>query len=266
MTSQRIDIHTHAMPDDAAAEVAARGFKPTGGYKISVRWTPQAALAYMDRQEIAAQVVSMPMAFAGFDDDPDFGTRVSRMINEGHAKLIANHPGRFGAFATLPGDGPDQALAEIAYALDELRLAGGGVASNVGGALFRVSVPGAGAGRTGAPAGACVRAPGGLAVHRRFGIRAPEFHRRVPLRHRPQRHQRPLHRAFPAASAAPADPRPLWWGAADTGMTDRRPRRDGSRTPRRRLRPRPCRGRAAGPLLRDGAGRQPQLTAADAGG
>src|SRR6202011_2936057 len=125
MTSQRIDIHTHAMPDDAAAEVAARGFTPTGGYKISVRWTPQAALAYMDRQGIAAQVVSMPMAFAGFDDDPHFGTRVSRMINEGHAKLIANHPGRFGAFANLPADGPDQALAEIGYALDELRLGGG---------------------------------------------------------------------------------------------------------------------------------------------
>lgn len=30
-----------------------RGFKPTGGYKISVRWTPQEALAYMDRQGIA---------------------------------------------------------------------------------------------------------------------------------------------------------------------------------------------------------------------
>jgi predicted TIM-barrel fold metal-dependent hydrolase len=136
MTSQRIDIHTHAMPDDAAAVVAARGFKPTGGYRISVRWTPQAALAYMERQEIAAQVVSMPMAFAGFDDDPDFGTRVSRMINEGHAKLIANHPGRFGAFATLPGDGPDQALAEIAYALDELRLDGVVLTSNVAGHYF----------------------------------------------------------------------------------------------------------------------------------
>jgi predicted TIM-barrel fold metal-dependent hydrolase len=136
MTSQRIDIHTHAMPDDAAAEVAARGFTPTGGYKISVRWTPQAALAYMDRQGIAAQVVSMPMAFAGSGDDPDFGTRVSRMINEGHAKLIANHPGRFGAFATLPGDGPDQALAEIAYALDELRLDGVVLTSNVAGHYF----------------------------------------------------------------------------------------------------------------------------------
>jgi predicted TIM-barrel fold metal-dependent hydrolase len=136
MTSQRIDIHTHAMPDDAAAEVAARGFKLTGGYKISVRWTPDEALAYMDRQGIAAQVVSMPMAFAGSDDDPEFGTRVSRMINEGHAELIAKHPGRFGAFASLPGDGPDQALAEVAYALDELRLDGVVLTSNVAGHYF----------------------------------------------------------------------------------------------------------------------------------
>jgi hypothetical protein len=70
MASQRIDVHTHGMREDAVAEVAAKGFKPTGGYKISVQWTPEAALAYMDRQGIAAQVVSMPMAFAGSDDDP----------------------------------------------------------------------------------------------------------------------------------------------------------------------------------------------------
>jgi 6-methylsalicylate decarboxylase len=78
----------------------------------------------MDRQEIAAQLASMPMTFAGSDDDPEFGIRLSRMINEGYADLIAMHPDRFGAFATLPADGPDEALAELAYALDELRLDG----------------------------------------------------------------------------------------------------------------------------------------------
>ncbi|WP_405793721.1 hypothetical protein [Streptomyces sp. NBC_01506] len=36
----------------------------------AVRWSPQAALAYMDRQEIAAQLLSMPLAFAGSDDAP----------------------------------------------------------------------------------------------------------------------------------------------------------------------------------------------------
>jgi predicted TIM-barrel fold metal-dependent hydrolase len=133
---QRIDVHTHAMSDEPAAALAGRGFRPTGGYRISVRWTPEAALSYMDRLEIAAQVVSMPLTFAGSDDDPGFGTRLSRMINEGHAELMAAHPDRFGAFASLPGDGPDEALAELAYALDELRLDGVVLTSNVLGRYF----------------------------------------------------------------------------------------------------------------------------------
>jgi predicted TIM-barrel fold metal-dependent hydrolase len=124
------------MPDDAFTQVAAKGFRPTGGYKISVRWTPEEALAYMDRQGIAAQVVSMPMAFAGSAEDPQFGTRVCRMINEGNAELIAMHPGRFGAFASLPADGPDEALTELAYALDELCLDGVVLTSNVAGHYF----------------------------------------------------------------------------------------------------------------------------------
>jgi predicted TIM-barrel fold metal-dependent hydrolase len=136
MASRRIDVHTHAISQDVAMALAARGFQPTGGYKISVAWTPEAALAYMDRQGIAAQVVSMPMAFAGSDDDPEFGTRVCRMINDGNAELIAKHPGRFGAFASLPADGPEQALAELAYALDELGLDGVVLTSNVVGHYF----------------------------------------------------------------------------------------------------------------------------------
>jgi predicted TIM-barrel fold metal-dependent hydrolase len=136
VSGHRIDIHTHAMPEAAMASVAATGFRPTGGYRISVQWTPDAALSYMDRQDIAAQVVSMPMSFGGTEDDPAFGVRLSRMINEGSAELIAKHPGRFGAFATLPGDGPDEALAELAYALDELRLDGVVLTSNVLGRYF----------------------------------------------------------------------------------------------------------------------------------
>src|SRR5882757_8189630 len=136
MSGHRIDIHTHAMPEAAMASVAAKGYRPRGGYRISVQWTPEAALAYMDRQQIAAQVLSMPMTFGGADDDPGFGIRTSRMINEGNAELIAKHPDRFGAFATLPGDGPDEALAELGYALDELRLDGVVLTSNVLGRYF----------------------------------------------------------------------------------------------------------------------------------
>ncbi|MFJ1915549.1 amidohydrolase family protein [Streptomyces sp. NPDC088147] len=136
VSAQRIDVHTHGISDEAVAVLMARGHRLTGGYRMSVRWSPEAALAYMDRQEIAAQLLSMPMAFAGSDDDPEFGTRLSRIINEGHAELIARHPGRFGAFATLPADGPDVALSELAYALDELRLDGVVLTSNVLGRYF----------------------------------------------------------------------------------------------------------------------------------
>lgn len=131
MPSQRIDVQTHALSKEAVTAVAGRDFRPTGGYRISVQWTPEAALAYMDRHEIAAQIVSMPISFAGSDEDPKFGTRVSRMINEGYAGLIAAHSGRFGAFATLPAGGPDAALAELGYALDELRLDGVVLTSSV---------------------------------------------------------------------------------------------------------------------------------------
>jgi 6-methylsalicylate decarboxylase len=134
--TKRIDVHTHAVLDEVIAELLARGFRPTGGYQISVRWTPDEALAYMDRHEIAAQVVSMPMAFPGAEDDPGFGTRVCRMINDGYAALIEKHPARFGAFASLPADGPDEALAELAYALDELGLDGVVLTSNVAGHYF----------------------------------------------------------------------------------------------------------------------------------
>jgi predicted TIM-barrel fold metal-dependent hydrolase len=58
------------------------------------------------------------------------------MINDGNAELIAKYPGRFGAFASLPADGPNEALAEIAYALDELGLDGVLLTSNVAGHYF----------------------------------------------------------------------------------------------------------------------------------
>ncbi|MCX4680299.1 amidohydrolase [Streptomyces sp. NBC_01433] len=136
MSGQRIDVHTHGVSDAAMTAIAGRGFRPTGGYRMSVRWTPEAALAYMDRHGIAAQLVSLPLPFAGADDDPGFGTRLARLINEGHAELIAKHPGRFGAFATLPADGPDEALAEVSYALDELGLDAVVLTSNMLGHYF----------------------------------------------------------------------------------------------------------------------------------
>ncbi|MDF2257540.1 amidohydrolase family protein [Streptantibioticus ferralitis] len=54
----------------------------------------------------------------------------ARAGNEAMGQMIADHPGRFGAFALLPLPDVDAALAEIDYALDVLRLDGGGMFSN----------------------------------------------------------------------------------------------------------------------------------------
>jgi hypothetical protein len=263
MPAQRIDVHTHAMSNEAVAAVVGRGFQPTGGYRISVRWTPEAALAYMDRLEIAAQIVSMPMSFAGSDDNPGFGTGVSRMVNEGHAELIAAHPDRFGAFATLPADGPDEALGELTYALDELRLDGVVMTSNVEGRYF------------GDPSLEPVLAE----LERR---EVPVFVHPVDCPHidvlrfgRPSSivefpsiprapSQRPLHRCIPAVSEIASDPGALRRSAAHTRMADRPTHRHGTGAAQRGHRSRARRGGTARAL--HGAGRQPQLAAAHARG
>jgi predicted TIM-barrel fold metal-dependent hydrolase len=56
---------------------------------------------------------------------------VARACNEFQARRVQEHPLRFGSFALLPLPDVDGALAEIAYALDVLRLDGVGLFSSV---------------------------------------------------------------------------------------------------------------------------------------
>jgi predicted TIM-barrel fold metal-dependent hydrolase len=56
---------------------------------------------------------------------------VARVCNEFQARLILEHPSRFGSFALLPLPDVDGALEEITYALDILHLDGVGLFSSV---------------------------------------------------------------------------------------------------------------------------------------
>ena len=125
-----IDIHAHpsiplykgliAQIDqlDAKDRFAYDNFSPPG----TPVWSADDALEMMERENIVTQVLSLPDATLVLRGD--FARRWARRINETMAEIVAAHPGRFGAFAVLPYDDIDSTLAEIAYALDVLKLDG----------------------------------------------------------------------------------------------------------------------------------------------
>ncbi len=132
VNNTRIDVHTHYL-GGAVQRLFESGFTLTGGYRMSAQWTPSAAVEFMNRHSIDCQILSVPWAFTRRSSDPGFAAMFCRQVNEEYAALIDSHPGRFGAFAAIPADHPDSALAEIEYALDVLGLDGVLLSSNAAG-------------------------------------------------------------------------------------------------------------------------------------
>jgi predicted TIM-barrel fold metal-dependent hydrolase len=77
----------------------------------------------MDRQSIQTAIVSLstPNVWGG---DPAIAPRLARITNEYAAKMVADHPGRFGFFASVPITDSAAASAEVNHALDQLHAEG----------------------------------------------------------------------------------------------------------------------------------------------
>ncbi len=89
----------------------------------------------MDRVGIDVEVVSLStpnVFFADAQGQPD----VAKMMNDAYADLIAKYPKRFKAFASIPMDAPDAALAELHRAIGTLKLNGVILLSNIRGAAL----------------------------------------------------------------------------------------------------------------------------------
>jgi predicted TIM-barrel fold metal-dependent hydrolase len=85
----------------------------------------------MDEVGIAAAVnsIASPGVYFG---DAAFAAKLARECNEDSAKMVADHPHRFGAFAILPLPDVDAAIREAAYSLDVLKLEGICLLTHVG--------------------------------------------------------------------------------------------------------------------------------------
>jgi predicted TIM-barrel fold metal-dependent hydrolase len=114
----RVDVHQHMVPEPYARWLRSRGVDAPGGRPLP-EWSPDEALKLMDRQGIAAAIVSLTTPGAYLGDGAD-AAYVARQANEYGAQLATDHPGRFGFFATLTLPDVTAAVAAAEHALAEL--------------------------------------------------------------------------------------------------------------------------------------------------
>lgn len=126
----RIDVHHHVVPPAYAAFLVDKGLRP-GGVDVP-SWTPERALRLMDRNGIATSILSLSTPGAWFGDD-DQARRMAREVNEYAAGVVADHPQRFGFFATLTVPDLAGSIAEAEHALDTLGADGIVLLSNAAG-------------------------------------------------------------------------------------------------------------------------------------
>jgi predicted TIM-barrel fold metal-dependent hydrolase len=120
MTPHRIDTHHHPYPPAYLQKTADILKRTTHAFYDRLnQWQPSQALAAMDGDGIATAVLSIatPSIWLG---DAAASRVLARECNNYCAKLQADHPGRFGHFASLPLPDTDGSLREIEYVFDTL--------------------------------------------------------------------------------------------------------------------------------------------------
>ena len=115
----RIDVHNHGNSPGFIAAIKAHNT----GQTALMNWTPTKALEDMDRDAVATVIMSTsePSVYFG---DAAAARALARECNEYFARLVSDHPARFGMFATLPLPDVDGALREIEYAFGMLNADG----------------------------------------------------------------------------------------------------------------------------------------------
>ena len=116
-----VDTHHHILPD-FFWQATEGGGDPVGGI-APAPWSRASALSFLDDAgiDVAVTSISTPGVHTG---DDAAARLLARQCNELAAQMIRDRPDRYAGFACLPLPDVDGALAELAYALDDLRLDG----------------------------------------------------------------------------------------------------------------------------------------------
>ncbi len=145
----KIDIHTHYYPEvffrmlrEIPSEFAF-DTDPVGRTILKYQGArffgvtppmsdPKLRLADMDRVGIDVEVLSLSTPNIYFADERR-QPEVARLLNDAYAELMSTRPDRFKGFASIPMDAPDQSILELHRALEELKMNGVILLSNIRG-------------------------------------------------------------------------------------------------------------------------------------
>jgi predicted TIM-barrel fold metal-dependent hydrolase len=124
----RIDLHHHFLPQAYMREEQQRTSAQHGNTDM-LSWTPEKSIAEMDKAGVAFAFASTSTPGIWYGD-VELGRRLAREWTDAAAEVIAKYPTRFGLFAPLPLPDTDGSLAQIGYALDEVKSDGLGLLAN----------------------------------------------------------------------------------------------------------------------------------------
>nr|WP_279671503.1 amidohydrolase family protein [Flexivirga meconopsidis] len=138
-----IDVHAHLWTHAYLDCLTAAGIDWTDMYYQLGATDSQADLdarfELMDRAGIDRQILSSAPLAPHLPDEPA-AVAAARQVNDEYAELIATHPDRFLAFASLPLPHMDAALEELARALDDLSFVGVAVTTDILGKTLSDSI------------------------------------------------------------------------------------------------------------------------------
>jgi 6-methylsalicylate decarboxylase len=127
----RIDLHHHFLPQAYMREEHERSSATHGNTDI-LSWTPEKSIAEMDKAGVAFAFASTSTPGVWYGD-VELGRRLARQWTDAAAEAIHKYPTRFGLFAPLPLPDTDGSIAQIGYALDQVKSDGLGLLANFGG-------------------------------------------------------------------------------------------------------------------------------------
>jgi predicted TIM-barrel fold metal-dependent hydrolase len=126
VTDRRIDVHHHMLPPPYVKEA------PSSAEAMRWNWTPQRSLEEMDKNGIAASMLSLARPLFWIST-VESGRRLTRSCNDYAAQLGRDNVGRFGLFGGLPPLGDTEGcLQEIDYLYGPLKADGVTVMTSYG--------------------------------------------------------------------------------------------------------------------------------------